>query len=214
MAAETPKRATPAFDLRRNARAILGVLLAVLVANTFFYLFVVAQRVKDTASLESERDSFQADLKAAQGRRDDLKKKRDQIRSNEEGLRSFYEEILGTRQTKMVEVEREIAEIGKDFGIAPQEMRFSNEEQPQGRVERFVMHLPLVGDYADLRRFIEKVEQSKNFLVIDRIGLSGTKEGGAMLQLTVDVATYFDAPWLATGRKLPRTGTGIRRGGA
>ena len=42
-----------------------------------------------------------------------------------------------------------------------------------------------------LRQFLQKVEGSEHFLIIDEIGLSGSKEGGAQLSLNIRVATYF-----------------------
>ncbi|MGH9388283.1 MAG: GspMb/PilO family protein, partial [Vicinamibacteria bacterium] len=110
----------------------------------------------------------------------------------------------GTKQSKLVEIQREIAHICQEFHIDPQEVRYKTDQVTEGRVERFVNDLPLQGDYANLRRFIERVENSRNFLLIDRVVLSGTKESGSMLSLTIEVATYFDAPWLAAPARAKR----------
>ncbi len=111
-------------------------------------------------------------------------------------------------------IEREIATIAKEFNIDPEEVRYETEQVPEGRVERFQIVLPLQGDYQNLRRFIARVENSGNFLVIDRIALSGAKEGGSQLQLNVQIGTYFDAPWLAELQRMRRPGAPGRRPGA
>ena len=56
------------------------------------------------------------------------------------------------------------------------------------------MTVPLEGGYANLRRFLQAVEVSDKFLVVERVALGEGKRGGAMLQLSITLATYFDAP--------------------
>ncbi|PYT05649.1 MAG: hypothetical protein DMF49_13430 [Acidobacteria bacterium] len=201
----------PLIDLRRDARRIVTVLLVLLLANAIFYLLLVLPKVRENSALVAERASFQNDLAAARKRTEKLRAAYERIVAQEKGLDRFYNEILGTKLKKLVEIQKEITGICHDFGIEPQEMRNDTSPVPAGRVERFTSTLPLKGDYQNLRRFIARVENSENFLVIDRVTLSGTKEGGAQLQLNVDVATYFDAPWLATpqkGRRIGRPGRG------
>jgi len=202
------------LDVRRDARKIISVLLVLLVANVLFFLGLVYPRVRETASLLSEKESFESDLTAARKETEALRVDYERITSQEQGLRTFYEEILGTKQRKLVEIEREIATIAKEFNIDPEEVRYETEQVPEGRVERFQIVLPLQGDYQNLRRFIARVENSDNFLVIDRIALSGAKEGGSQLQLNVQIGTYFDAPWLAELQRVRRPGAPGRRPGA
>jgi len=202
------------LDVRRDARKIISVLLVLLVANVLFFLGLVYPRVRETASLLSEKESFESDLTAARKETEALRVDYERITSQEQGLRTFYDEILGTKQRKLVEIEREIATIAKEFNIDPEEVRYETEQVPEGRVERFQIVLPLQGDYQNLRRFIARVENSDNFLVIDRIALSGAKEGGSQLQLNVQIGTYFDAPWLAELQRVRRPGAPGRRPGA
>ena len=60
-------------------------------------------------------------------------------------------------------------------------------------LEVFGMVLPLEGSYADLRRFLQAVEQSELFMVVERIGLREASVGGK-LELDISSGTYFDAP--------------------
>jgi len=60
--------------------------------------------------------------------------------------------------------------------------------------------VPLEGGYHNLRGFIQAVESSSQFLVIERVVLVRSKEGGVLLQLNITLATYFDAPELRRAR--------------
>jgi Tfp pilus assembly protein PilO len=56
------------------------------------------------------------------------------------------------------------------------------------------MVVPLEGGYANLRKFLQAVESSSKFLVIEQVALAQGHEGGAILQLNIALATYFDDP--------------------
>lgn len=50
----------------------------------------------------------------------------------------------------------------------------------------------LVGDYRDIRQFMESLESGPNFLVIEEVALSQTPDAGdSELALSMTVATYF-----------------------
>ena len=54
--------------------------------------------------------------------------------------------------------------------------------------------VPLEGGYSALRRFLQAVEHSSKFLLVERVALGKGKEGGVLLQLNITLATYFNAP--------------------
>jgi hypothetical protein len=51
----------------------------------------------------------------------------------------------------------------------------------------------LVGEYANVRRFLYEVETAEEFVIIEKVELSqpNVTQGGASLELTLTVATYF-----------------------
>ena len=53
--------------------------------------------------------------------------------------------------------------------------------------------VPLAGGYTNLRKFIQSVESSDNFLVIERVAL-GTGKTADVVELNITLATYFIAP--------------------
>jgi Tfp pilus assembly protein PilO len=207
------ERMEPRFDARRDAKKIAVALLLALFANVLFYLLMVRPRAMEMAALKTEKDTFSTALAALNKQTGELRSAYERIVTQEQRLDRFYNEILGTKQKKLVEIQKEIASITKEFGIDPQEVHYDSDDVPEGRVERFKITLPLQGDYLNLRQFIARVENSSNFLVIDRVALSNTKEGGQVLSLSVEIGTYFDAPWLVQ-KKGPRSGVTRRRGNA
>ena len=104
--------------------------------------------------------------------------------------------MLGTKQEKLISVQREIVDIGEEFRIKPETVSYENKDNLENGLEQFSISVPVEGDYKDLRNFIAKLESSKSFLIIDAISLQGTKEGGLTLSLQIQLTTFFNAPWL------------------
>ena len=69
---------------------------------------------------------------------------------------------------------------------------------------RFGATMPLTGSYESLRQFMDTIERSENFIVIESIQIANSKEGGIILSLLIQLSTYFIDPDLSdqevTGR--------------
>ena len=65
--------------------------------------------------------------------------------------------------------------------------------------------VPLEGGYANLRKFLQAVEGSDKFLVVERVALARGKQGGRMLDLNISLATYFMASPELVRRKRERS---------
>jgi Tfp pilus assembly protein PilO len=52
----------------------------------------------------------------------------------------------------------------------------------------------LAGRYGDVRTFIHELESSPEFVVIDNITLSEEEEETGLLQLRLDLSTYYRTP--------------------
>ncbi len=68
-----------------------------------------------------------------------------------------------------------------------------NEILREEGLDRFAMVVPLQGGYASLRKFLQAVEASEKFLVVESVALDGLARGGTSttLNLNITVASYF-----------------------
>ena len=73
---------------------------------------------------------------------------------------------------------------------------------PMMDLDKLIMVVPLQGNYASLRAFLQAVEDSEKFLLVERVALAEARQGGVMLELNITLATYFDAPAGGNGRKV------------
>jgi Tfp pilus assembly protein PilO len=182
------------FDIRQSGRQIAAVLGAVTLINLVAYALVVRPRIQEYQRLQvTNRPRFDA----LEQRREEVTGRETYLaalRQAEVDLRELREKRLGTREERLVEVQLELAEMAKRFGIDLETVTYKNDVLVSEELDRLEMVVPLEGGYANLRRFLQAVESSNEFLVVERVGLAEGKQGGVMLQLNITLVTYFTLP--------------------
>jgi len=186
-------RSLSSFDLRRGGRKILigiGVLAAL---NAVFFILFVQPTVDASRGLENVQEPFQK----LNERRAVVEKHEaflEALARAEDDLQSLRGEILSTRNQRLVEVHAELASLCDRFGIGLETVSYDNQMLLDEELDRHVMSVPLQGNYQNLRKFLQAVETSDKFLVVEGVSLVTGKEGGVGLSLTIHLATYFTAP--------------------
>jgi len=198
-AARTP------IDVRRTLKPALIAGAVLLAANALVYAFLVRPRVLEYRDLSGTQEQFLHQLNQAEASHRKLADFYSRLSATKANTEDFYKKILRTKQENLIEVQREVNEIGSEFGIDPDTVSYASQDLPADGLERFSISLLLEGDYAALRKLIARVESSESFLIVDSISLTGTREGGLQLQMAINISTYFDAPWLKEADRRSRT---------
>lgn len=183
----------PRFDIRESGRAaaiLFGVLLA---ANLAFYVLWIRPHERSFSRLDEDGRPQLQHLKAREKAVAAREAYLAALEQAETDLVTLRKDVLSTRERRMIASQLEVASIAREFQVALERIQYENDPMP-GDVERFAMVVPLEGGYSNLRRFIQAVESSEKFLVIERVALAQAQDGGNVLQLQITVATYFDSP--------------------
>ena len=187
------KARRPRFDIREASGIVFIVLGALLLANVAISVVVVRPKVVRYRQLT---DLSSPQLQVVKTREKEVAQKEDYRKSLEKArdeMKRLAGDVLSTRQRRMIGVQLEINKLARSFGIASDQVHYENESVDNGALERFGSVVPLAGGYADLRKFIQAVESSDNFLVIERVAL-GSGKSSDVLQLDITLATYFISP--------------------
>jgi Tfp pilus assembly protein PilO len=183
------------FDVREIAPAALLVLGAILVIDLVVAIGVVRPQ---GVRLDALRRDSEPRLNALKQRRAFVEGTEGflgKLRQAEADLGKLRSEILSTRDRRMIETQLEVEKLAGQFGVDFDEIRFENDILKEQGVDRFGMVVPLRGGYRNLRKFIQAVESSPRFLVIEKVSLgSGDKGTEDRLELKITLATYFDVP--------------------
>ena len=196
------------FDIRQE-RGKVGVILgAVALLNLVLYLTLNLPRMRKE-SVEASRVAGVTQNLGEVSRRVGLMKDLDRRYESENGkVNTFFNEVLATKDTRMIEIQREVRSIAAGLGMDPETIAYSPELEESVGLIRFGISVPLSGDYRNLRQFINRIENSKNFLIIDAVTLGGARDGGALLDLNIQLSTFFYAPELKAAPATPKARPG------
>lgn len=182
------------FDIREQSGKILLALGALIVVNAVVMVLVVRPKVVKYRQLT---DLSSPQTQAVKVREKDVVEKehyREGLEKARDDMKRLAGDVLSTRQRRMIGVQLEIDKLARQFNIAPDRVQYENSEVlDNGAIERMGLMVPLAGGYPNLRKFIQAVESSKNFLVIERVAL-GTGKTADVVDLNITLATYFIGP--------------------
>src|SRR5262249_17070983 len=177
------------FDIREKRFKVAVVLGVMALANLLLYILLNLPRVHRQAVEERKTTELTQNLSEV-SRRVNLMKDLDQrFEGGKSKVEKFYNEVLGTKDTRMIQIQREVRTIGTSRRMDPETIGYQPEILDKVGLVSFSINVPLAGDYRNLRQFINRIEKSQNFLIIDSITLGGAKDGGALLDLNIHLST-------------------------
>jgi len=182
------------FDIRAAGRYITLIVGLLAVANGVVYFLATRPKVQEYTSLQEGTGPQQEALRAHRAEVEEREGYHEALVKAEADLLTLREAVLSTRKLRMTEVYLELASLAGQFSIDVDSISFDNEILREEELDKLVMTVPLEGGYANLRKFLRAVENSEKFLVVERVALGEGKRGGVLLQLSISLATYFDAP--------------------
>jgi Tfp pilus assembly protein PilO len=168
---------------RKRMKAALFVLLAI-DALTMAFLF---------SPLTSPPDVRRRDLEKAEN---DLQLKRkevepltgmdEKLKKADQELNEFYKNRLPDRNSAIITELRKLAEQNK-IRITSEKWEHSESDLPE--LMEVTINANVEGDYLGIVKFINGLERSKLFFILDGVGLAGEQAGG--IKLGVKLRTYM-----------------------
>ncbi|HEX4823134.1 MAG TPA: GspMb/PilO family protein [Candidatus Polarisedimenticolaceae bacterium] len=181
------------FDIRRSSGQIALVLGALLLANVVVSIVLVRPKVAEWRQLTDETGPHRKVVKDREKEVQQRETYAASLNKARDDMKRLAEDVLSTRQRRMIAVQLEVTKLVKEFGIAADRVQYDNPTSDNGAMERFGIQVPLQGGYTNLRKFIHAVESSDNFLVIEKVALGQGKTPDSV-ELNITLATYFIAP--------------------
>ena len=170
---------------------ILIGFLVFLVINLIFYGLVVHPGKKGLQEKEERLEVIRRDQAISLRRLDAVRGDKESLDRILLSLDTFYFDVLSTREERMNPVRDEITQLARQFNVNLTKRSYPAQEYADMGVYEFKIRFPLRGKFEDVGKFIGRIENSENFLVIDRITLRSDES--RLLQLTFDLSTFFCA---------------------
>lgn len=185
----------PVQRILRERRRVIIPLVVVAIVNVAVFMFVVYPLSLRVGSLESrtaatakQADAVERQLAAAKGAAEGTAKATTD-------LDRFYREVLPADQTGARRITYlRLAQLAQDAHLRYERRSVDTKRERENELTEMKMTMVLDGTYADVRRFIHRLEGSPEFVVIKNVELTQQDDPAAPLLLTVELATYYRAP--------------------
>ena len=175
-------------------RAVMVPLVLFLLANVGVLLGVVwpMKRAVDGA----DEAHYQATMSLAEARKVELdsKARRNSKDRADVELKKFYSEILPVNLRGAVNVVNFFLQgVASESKLVFRSGQWEPEALKGSRLTRVSGTVTLLGDYANIRKFLYEVESAQEFVVIERVELAeaNATQNDSRLELTLAVATYY-----------------------
>jgi len=179
--------------ITREHRRVLVPLVAALIVNVLAYAFIVYPLSQRVGNIEQREAAAAQELAAA--RREHAAASgtlTGKDRAAQE-LERFYTEVLPrdlTAARRLTHVR--LAQLARQLGIVYDSARTSEPSRTRDSVlMRYPTIVELAGRYRDIRTYIHLLETAPEFVVIDNVKLAEEDEETGLLQLTLQLSTYF-----------------------
>jgi Tfp pilus assembly protein PilO len=145
----------------------------------------------DVRSLEDDLEKRNKELAPLRQQRAEIERLIARARTSGEQVEALYADRFSTRSRRLTGITAEVKNLAQSAGLVPRELNYPEEEiEDFGLVKRSFV-FTVQGSYAELRRFIALLEQSRSFLTLEGATLSGQSKGEQELQISLTLSTLF-----------------------
>lgn len=178
----------------REKRILLGILGVLLAANAIFFFTYRVQYESRLRNLDDRRQQSDARLVQARSMRLAAERRLATYRRVQSDVQEIYTKNWGTEDQRLTALIGEVKRlaVASKLGI-PKATSYSRNATSQHRstipAETVGITFTVVGDYQQVRRLINLLELSDQFVIIDQIALSSADNQN--LTLTLRLKTLF-----------------------
>lgn len=166
--------------------AALGVLLLADIALAVFFWQGSRQ---DPAMLRAERDRLAVQAKLLRADVDRAEKIRAGLPQTGKDCDAFYRQSFLDSATGYSQIESDLDAIAAQSGVKTSGLSFKTTAIKERSVTQITINTSVDADYAAVIRFVNGLERSKNFYLLDSLKLGTAATGG--IKLDLELHTYF-----------------------
>jgi Tfp pilus assembly protein PilO len=193
----------------REKRILLIVLGVVLLANMLFFLTYRVRYQQRLEDLDSRKIQVQAQLDQAIAHRNSIQAQLGAYAQVRREIQAVYDERWSTQKERLSAIIVETERLAAASDLHPNGYAFAQDVPKDKDVSQTAtaVHISfsVQGNYQQVRRLINLIELSDQFMIIDQLGLaSASEENSGIINLTIRIKTLFHDPREQISGALPR----------
>jgi Tfp pilus assembly protein PilO len=174
----------------RKRRKAFAWLLALVLANVAIFVGVTHRLATKQERLEGERVRLEAELASKAGELSGLSETESRASRNAESVRRFWGDVVKDRLPGLTEAWDEIDHLASESNVVRGRTGYNREILDVG-LEQIKATMPVEGSYFDLVRFINRLERSERFFLLEEVRLSQRETDEATLRLDCAIAFFL-----------------------
>jgi len=176
-------------ELLKRRRGFLWLLAAVL-ANGVLFAGVTHRLANKQDRLAAEHARLSLELTTVKQELRLLEESAAVAGRNAEAVRGFWRDVVQEWEPGLTEAWDEIDKLASESNVARGRTAYARELLDSG-LEQVKATMPVEGDYFDLVRFINRLERSERFFLVEKIALSQSETGDRAIQLDCSIAFFL-----------------------
>jgi Tfp pilus assembly protein PilO len=184
------------FTYRRQKKQYFfaAALAAIGVMNVLFFLFLYRPARNDYYGLQDSMERLRLDIQTRQHTVGRLEKLSAQLETSEQDRHTMYTSHFLRRDIGYSQILPELENIAQRIGVRKSRVVYSDTFEPQYGLYSVKIGIPVDGTYSSIVKFIQELENSDTFFIIEGIGLRATdttSNGNGTISLTMALETFF-----------------------
>ncbi|MCI0416866.1 hypothetical protein L0222_29200 [bacterium] len=178
--------------LLKNIRFVyIGLLLLVL--NMIAFLFIILPEQQKISKLQTSFSQQRNQIGAQQNEIKVLRRRLAALEKARTDLEMMYDQVLAQKKVGVTAIRQELQDLAGSLSVERGGLDYEYNDLSEYGLRHFSLALPVEGAYREIRRFINDIERSQYFLILDRVDLSAEKESrsGENVTLNFQLSTYL-----------------------
>ncbi len=184
----------------REKRILLAVLGVLLIANTLFFFTYRVQYENRLQDLDTRLHSAEEQLQRAHNGHVSAEQQLAAYLKVQQDLQTLYNQRWATESQRLTALINEVKRLAVASQLVPRTYSFNKQEDTQaqktGRIgtDTVIISFTVQGNYQQIRRLVNLLELSNQFVIIDAITLAGSGGSDSTLTMNLRLTTLFREP--------------------
>lgn len=184
----------------REKRTVLGLIAFILLINVVFFLTYRVRYQQRVDDLHRRLEGQKVSLEQARQSRMAVEKRIRGFEAVEKDLKWVHSDLWSTPDARLVALIVEINRLARQSQLVPRSISYSLDEargestlrmSKEDRGTVMSISFSVAGSYQQVRRLLNLIELSKQFVIIDSVTLAGASAEDRKLQLNIGLKTVF-----------------------
>jgi Tfp pilus assembly protein PilO len=177
----------------RIQQIVYAVLVAAILLNIPLYLIFVRPEIEASSEGQVRIDSMRQQLMRRARTLNALKEIQVKLNHSRVKYDKFERDFLFSYSQGTSELLEELDGVCSEAGLLRNRVTYRMDSEQSFGMQRLGITLPIEGTYANIRTFINILENTSKFIIVDSMALVSEREGTGVLRLDVNLSTLFVA---------------------